>query len=173
MNHSLNRSCCGCSSAIEKNSGCFRNVGNQRNCGCAQNYENRLSSCEEALTAEKNTVCPRSPWNRRICGCADRVTPAPFSCRTANRSGNASSQNGCDTTWRNRDSRCTCHEATPRTRCNHCAQGAGYTACLSDKSLAMVYSPYQKFENLYDPRQGLCNGTVFCDLNKPFLGSGR
>ncbi|MBR3837406.1 MAG: spore coat associated protein CotJA [Clostridia bacterium] len=37
----------------------------------------------------------------------------------------------------------------------------------------MVYSPHQSFENLYNSREGLCNGTVFCDLNKPFLASGR
>jgi hypothetical protein len=37
----------------------------------------------------------------------------------------------------------------------------------------MVYSPHQEFHELYDPRQGLCNGTVFCELNKPFLGYGR
>ena len=172
MNHSLNRSCCGKGFATEKNSGCLRNVGNQKSCGCAQNYGNRLSSCNEAIAAEKNSVCPRSPWNRRICGCADNVTPQPFSCRNANHSGNASFQNGCDTTWRNRDLRCA-DAATPRTQCHRCAQGAPYSACLSDKSLAMVYSPHQKFENLYDPRQGLCNGTVFCDLNKPFLGGGR
>ncbi|MBR5295844.1 MAG: spore coat associated protein CotJA [Clostridia bacterium] len=37
----------------------------------------------------------------------------------------------------------------------------------------MVYSPYQNYEELYDPREGLCNGTIFCKLNKPFYGDRR
>ena len=36
--------------------------------------------------------------------------------------------------------------------------------------LAMVYSPYQEFENLYDPEDGLEAGTVFIKLDKPFDG---
>ena len=45
--------------------------------------------------------------------------------------------------------------------------------CLAGRSLAMVYSPYQAFQNLYDPAQGLCAGTIFIELDKPFLGAGR
>ncbi|MBE6713069.1 MAG: spore coat associated protein CotJA [Ruminococcaceae bacterium] len=37
----------------------------------------------------------------------------------------------------------------------------------------MVYSPYQNFDSVYDPRQGLCNGTIFSGLDKPFYGDGR
>ncbi|MBQ3074449.1 MAG: spore coat associated protein CotJA [Clostridia bacterium] len=37
----------------------------------------------------------------------------------------------------------------------------------------MVYSPYQSFDSLYDPRQGLCNGTIFTGLDKPFYGDRR
>ena len=38
------------------------------------------------------------------------------------------------------------------------------------RSLAMVYSPYQSFEDLYTPKEGLCNGTIFQLLDKPFYG---
>ena len=44
---------------------------------------------------------------------------------------------------------------------------------LAGHSLAMVYSPLQEFENLYEPEAGLCAGTVFRDLEKPFWGAGR
>lgn len=41
------------------------------------------------------------------------------------------------------------------------------------KSLAMVYSPYQHFEELYGEGEALCRGTLFRALDKPFLASGR
>ena len=44
---------------------------------------------------------------------------------------------------------------------------------LSGQSLAMVYSPVQEFDNLYEPEAGLCAGTIFRDLEKPFWGAGR
>lgn len=37
-------------------------------------------------------------------------------------------------------------------------------------SLAMVYSPYQSFQNLYEPADGFCRGTIFRELDKPFFG---
>jgi len=36
--------------------------------------------------------------------------------------------------------------------------------------LAMAYVPMQRFENLYDSEHGLCRGTIFADLDKPFCG---
>lgn len=52
-------------------------------------------------------------------------------------------------------------------------EGCGCNGGRSEKSLAMVYAPHQNFTDLYDPRQGLCNGTVFSELNKPFLAYRR
>ena len=52
-------------------------------------------------------------------------------------------------------------------------------SCTSDKRpltgypLAMVYSPEQVFENLYEPEDGLSRGTVFAALEMPFEGDGR
>ncbi len=45
--------------------------------------------------------------------------------------------------------------------------------CLSGMSLAMVYSPCQEFENLYEPMEALRCGTLFCKLHMPFTGRGR
>jgi hypothetical protein len=45
--------------------------------------------------------------------------------------------------------------------------------CLDGMSLAMVYSPCQYFEKLYEPMDGLHCGTIFCKLYMPFTGNRR
>ena len=45
--------------------------------------------------------------------------------------------------------------------------------CLTGASLAMVYSPCQQFENLYEPAEALRCGTLFCKLYMPLTGRGR
>lgn len=39
-------------------------------------------------------------------------------------------------------------------------------------SLAMVYIPNQEFRELYDADTGLSRGTIFRELDKPFVGRG-
>lgn len=39
-----------------------------------------------------------------------------------------------------------------------------------DYPVAMAYVPWQRWGTLYDPEKGLECGTIFPDLNKPFLG---
>ncbi|MBQ3081537.1 MAG: spore coat associated protein CotJA [Clostridia bacterium] len=36
--------------------------------------------------------------------------------------------------------------------------------------LAMAYVPWQEWGELYDEEKALCRGTLFPDLDKPFLG---
>ena len=36
--------------------------------------------------------------------------------------------------------------------------------------LAMVYSPYQEWQNIYNGEKALENGTIFAELDKPFMG---
>ncbi len=43
---------------------------------------------------------------------------------------------------------------------------------MHDLPLAMVYSPYQHWRNVYDCEKGLSRGTIFRDLDKPFEASG-
>lgn len=38
------------------------------------------------------------------------------------------------------------------------------------KPLAMAYVPWQKWQNIYDPDKGFQCGTIFEELNLPFLG---
>ena len=49
----------------------------------------------------------------------------------------------------------------------------GLDQCLIGRSLAMVYSPSQVFEGIYAPTEGLCRGTIFMELEKPFYGARR
>ena len=45
---------------------------------------------------------------------------------------------------------------------------------LTGYPLAMVYSPEQGFDDLYEPEEGLSRGTVFVALDLPFEGdTGR
>lgn len=36
--------------------------------------------------------------------------------------------------------------------------------------VAMAYVPWQYWTRLYDLERGFCEGTIFQELNKPFLG---
>lgn len=36
--------------------------------------------------------------------------------------------------------------------------------------LAMAYVPWQTWQAIYEPDQALCQGTIFMELDKPFLG---
>lgn len=44
---------------------------------------------------------------------------------------------------------------------------------LKGKHLAMGYVPWQQFECTYEPSQALRVGTIFPELDKPFLAYGR
>lgn len=41
---------------------------------------------------------------------------------------------------------------------------------FDNKSLAMTYTPWQKWTDIYDVDKGFCTGTIFAELNKPFEG---
>ncbi len=51
-----------------------------------------------------------------------------------------------------------------------CGVMKGKTWGLSDYPLAMVYSPLQVFDGLYDKETALCRGTIFKELDLPFCG---
>ena len=40
-------------------------------------------------------------------------------------------------------------------------------------SVTMAYVPYQNARRLYSPEQGICSGTMFPELNKPFDPEGK
>lgn len=47
---------------------------------------------------------------------------------------------------------------------------ASASAPHGPRSLAMVYAPVQEWRELYDNEAGLARGTVFKELEFPFLG---
>ena len=42
----------------------------------------------------------------------------------------------------------------------------------ADMPIAMAYVPWQKWQDIYEPCKGLESGTIFKELDKPFLGKG-
>lgn len=43
---------------------------------------------------------------------------------------------------------------------------------LRNMVIAMAYVPWQKWRDIYEPDKALCRGTIFKELEKPFLGKG-
>ncbi len=46
-------------------------------------------------------------------------------------------------------------------------------SCVDNLPVGSMYAPMQVFRNLYCPEDALDNGTLFCELNLPFLGGQR
>ena len=42
----------------------------------------------------------------------------------------------------------------------------------ADMPIAMAYVPWQKWQDIYELCKGLESGTIFKELDKPFLGKG-
>ena len=172
-------------------------------CSCTQNQWvrrpwNTRSSCE-TCNQNNRSGSPRScgacAQARTTCSCSAMSDATVWKRNCSGTLSQAEARSACPCSQARTETRsgCPCGQVRTETRegcsgdedsdriqprtthwdCSECNHGAGYESCLSDKSLAMVYSPYQEFHELYDPRRGLCNGTVFCELNKPFLGYGR
>ena len=69
----------------------------------------------------------------------------------------------------------------PRTSCNgddSNERGTSFThetqrSGCDMPSLAMVYSPYQSWQSLLSPKDGLAHGSIFAELIKPFEAGNR
>lgn len=59
------------------------------------------------------------------------------------------------------------HECPLENSCTGCRNTLGYAPELS---LAMAYVPDQEWTDIYDIECGLKHGTIFKQLDKPFLG---
>ncbi len=46
-------------------------------------------------------------------------------------------------------------------------------SCIDSMPLAMAYVPIQSFGVVYEPEKALVRGTIFPDLDKPFIGCKR
>lgn len=47
---------------------------------------------------------------------------------------------------------------------------ANITSAMSELPLAIATVPMQQWRKLYTPDVGLERGTIFCELDKPFIG---
>ena len=56
----------------------------------------------------------------------------------------------------------------PKPHCDSCSMETQWG--LRDYPLASVYAPLQEFRELYDRDTALKNGTIFSELNLPFMG---
>jgi len=150
-------------------------------CGCGSNaWRTPRSECgcgsNAWRTPRSECGCGSNAWRtpRSECGCgADAWRAFQTECKAETREGIT-----CETRAfpaEQCSDGCGTSEPAAETRENACAcqTGARNDCILSGKSLASVYSPFQEFHQLYDPREGLCRGTVFCELNKPFCAYGR
>lgn len=54
-----------------------------------------------------------------------------------------------------------------------CGRMTGTAHMRDDFALAMAYVPWQYFGNVYEPDKALLVGTIFPELDKPFLAEGR
>lgn len=66
----------------------------------------------------------------------------------------------------------------PRVECEYPVhtENATENYCTHDLlkglPIAMAYVPWQEFKDLYPAEKGLCRGTIFEELDKPFSGKG-
>lgn len=57
------------------------------------------------------------------------------------------------------------------TNCRNLEDGCMRTDnCIDEFPIGMAYIPWQSFRDLYDPHEGLERGTLFKELDYPFLG---
>lgn len=61
----------------------------------------------------------------------------------------------------------------PRTVECGCGQTQEPSAGRDAYALAMAYVPWQYFSNTYEPDRALEAGTIFPELDKPFLAENR
>lgn len=54
--------------------------------------------------------------------------------------------------------------------CTSCPLNNTMSAFPAETPVGMAYVPYQRWKNVYEPSAALDRGTVFEDLDKPFLG---
>ena len=54
--------------------------------------------------------------------------------------------------------------------CSTCRKDSSMSAFPAETPIGMAYVPYQQWKNIYDPAVGIDRGTIFEDLDKPFLG---
>ena len=70
--------------------------------------------------------------------------------------------------------RCSRRTAMPSVSFGRSMEGCPNTHndFLEGRSLAMAYVPWQQWREIYEPCMGFAQGTIFRELDKPFLWKG-
>ena len=70
--------------------------------------------------------------------------------------------------------RCSRRTAMPSASFGRSMEGCPNTHndFLEGRSLAMAYVPWQQWREIYEPCMGFAHGTIFSELDKPFLWKG-
>ena len=55
---------------------------------------------------------------------------------------------------------------------NNCYDNESVCSAVDSCPLAMAYVPMQRWKNTYEPAEGWHRGTIFPELDLPFLGGG-
>lgn len=61
-----------------------------------------------------------------------------------------------------------CHSSNYENNC----MSDNYRSDFNRMPVAMAYVPWQRFGRLYELDKALQTGTIFAELDKPFLGKG-
>lgn len=116
----------------------------------SQDRSSRSCACSSNESRGSNSYNSRSSFGGRNCGCGRTDSHYQDSrqdnCRQDNYQDDRNSSNGCQ---------------------SRCESNWG----LSDHPLAMMYSPYQSWRNVYKNDTALERGTMFAELDLPFEGS--
>lgn len=144
----MNSKSCGCNKCMQKTPKCIamKSV-------CDKCSDNVWSDSKDDFDYSKFNN--RMKKNKEACGCKEECKKAS-PCR----------KNSCDC---KRSNACNCPlKGSYRRENNECAPAF---ACEVDSlPLAMAYVPYQKWNcNVSNACQGLCDGTIFPELVKPFI----
>lgn len=124
--------------------GCRGSREEGRDCGCEhERREGKDRGCECERREGKDRGCERERGEARDCGCERE---------------------------RGEGRDCGCGRERKETR--DCGCGRKQEDPLYGMPLAMAYVPWQRWGDIYPVCEGFHTGTIFEELDKPFLGKG-
>lgn len=182
MNCNMNR-------GMNRNTGCNMNREMNRNTDCNMNREmNRNTNCNMNRSMSENANCNMNRnemncrmtrntndgrmnhqgrnnmvQNRQGCGCGNNNMSRS---NTMGRSNSMNRSNaGCECDHRGREK-----DGFMKMAGCHVGSGATNREPVDDMAPGMAFVPWQKWEDIYCMEKALERGTIFEQLDKPFLG---
>lgn len=171
---------CGCrgTAQMQNHRECEEREEKPKHCGCGERSQMQ-NECKREEREEKSKQCgceerTQMPSHR---GCQARGQMSGMTC--GNREGQrientckgremAQMRNQCGS-FQNAEMKnnCPCEQ---RQKCRNPVTCYGEEQPVDDMGIGMAYVPWQRFENLMCPEEGLNCGTIFHDLVMPYYG---